>query len=154
MMDALTGFRVFVALTCVAIMIVMLVRFFPVFGHMSRTLKFFMMAMMLLFVTVAWDTVKFAMAEAEFSWRLLPLTLAIGFCVAALAEPPEALRRRYGIELRSQHEAEIKQLRIAQEELKDHLYDVIRNENDTATQLVLAKIELERLRLRSERSAR
>src|SRR4051812_10427673 len=130
-MDLLDSVRAFVMLVVGAILVLMVIRFSKIQRHFSRTLKFFMWAIFFLLITVAWDTSVLIANSDPFSWRMLPLGVAAALCVMALAEPREALNRRY--DDNSDQEARLKAALVENSELSDKLYEALRRENSAAT---------------------
>ena len=148
-MGTLDSIRVFMALVTGVLLILMVVRFLKLFKNFSRTLRLFMFSMFFLLITAAWDTLVLISNEDPFSMRMVPYALGLTFAVMALAEPPEALRRRYRTDTLDR-DGQLKAMNIEISELKDKLYDALRRENSASTKLLIARAE-QREREKEER---
>lgn len=142
----LFGFRFFIIAVTGLILFLMAVRYLKLAQFFSRSLKFFMYALFSLLVAVAWDTAVLVANDDPFSWRMLPVLLALVLCVAALAETPEALQRRRNATGELNRDVQLKALKLENNELSDKLYDSLRRENKASTQLLIAKEELAALK--------
>lgn len=144
----LGGTRLFMVLVSAAVLVVMVVRFTKLHEFFSRTLKLLMVAMFLFVSTVVWDTLVLLHLHASFSWRMLPFALGIALCIAALAEPPDTLRKRYQGNATLNRDTQLKAQELEIAELRDRLYESLRRDNSVSTRLLLAEAEIGRLRER------
>lgn len=145
----LGSMRLFMSLVFAVVLLVMIVRFVKLHEYFSRTMKLLMAAMALLVITVTWDTLMLILLDAEFSWRMAPLALAMALCIAALAEPPESLRKRYQGNASFNRDTRLKTQELEIAELRDRLYEALRRDNNISTRLLLAEAEIGRLRERA-----
>lgn len=143
-MGLLDSVRAFVILVIAATLVLTFVRYVKLIRHFSRSLQLFMWAMFFLLVTVAWDTGVLIANADPFSWRMLPLAIGLSLLVIALAEPRDAVQRRYGHKPDElNRDIQLRAALIENQELNDKLYEALRRENVAATRYQLTRIELD-----------